>query len=237
MRIEPTSPLLALAFLPLLTAPALAGQDVVIFQDVPTVDELNGVLFGKRGEAAHGEAAQGETKPIALKTRSIRFRDQATPAAPLPEAPAAPAPAAVAVQESLPAPTPEPVQTASLGEAPAPAPGGGVALGFNILFRLNSTEMLPESKPYVDRLGEVLSLPENEGKSLVVVGHTDASGDEAYNQHLSEARAQAVRAYLADAWHVPIANLDVKGVGEGSPLPGTDPLDATNRRVEFYALN
>ena len=231
MRIEPTSPLLALVLVPMLAAPALAGQDVVIFKDVPTVDELNGVLFGKQ------ETADGEAKPMALKTRSIRFRDQATPAAPLPEAPAAAQAPAVAVQETLPTPTPVSVQTASLAEAPAPAQGEGVALGFNIRFGLNSTEMLPDSKPYIDRLGEVLSLPENKGKALLVVGHTDASGDETYNERLSQARAQAVRAYLTEAWHVPIANLDVRGVGESSPLPGTNPLDATNRRVEFYATN
>jgi outer membrane protein OmpA-like peptidoglycan-associated protein len=124
--------------------------------------------------------------------------------------------------------------------APAPAatppPPSGTALGLNILFAFNSTSVLPESVPYLERLGEVLTLPENQGKVVNIVGHTDASGGVAYNQALSEQRALAVGQYLVDVWRVDPNRLGVEGRGKSQPLAGTDPFDGINRRVEFYAI-
>ena len=120
--------------------------------------------------------------------------------------------------------------------APAPPPPAGTALGMNILFEYNSTNVLPESVPYLERLGEVLNLPENQGKVINIIGHTDATGSSAYNQGLSEQRALAVGQYLVDAWHISPDRLGVEGRGEAQPLAGTDPNDGVNRRVEFYAL-
>lgn len=184
-----------------------AAQDVVIFQDVPSVEELNAVLFGD------SEAAAAPTR-----TRSIRFHEEPAPARP---------PAASTGQVASAAPTVP-------ADLPPPA---GTALGLNILFEFDSTNVVAESIPYLERLGEVLSLPENQGRVINVVGHTDASGGAAYNQGLSERRALAVGQYLVDAWQVDPARLGVEGRGKVQPLPGTDPYDGINRRVEFYALD
>ena len=195
-----------------LPAAVADAQELVIFRDVPSVDELNSVLFG----APEGETAEP-------KTRSIRFHEAAPPAQP--------------------APTQEPTTTAGevastapVAPTPAPPPPSGTALGLNILFEFNSTSVLAESIPYLQRLGEVLTLPENSTKVVSVVGHTDATGGAAYNQSLSEQRALAVGQYLVDTWQIDPNRLAVEGRGKSQPLAGTDPFDGINRRVEFYAL-
>jgi OmpA-OmpF porin, OOP family len=183
-------------------------QDIVLFQDVPSVEELNAVLFG-------GDAA---AEPAPMKTRAIRFHEEQPPARPAPEA------------------TGQVASTAPAAPAPAPPPPSGTALGLNILFEFNSTSVLPESIPYLERLGEVLTLPENAGKVVNIVGHTDASGGAAYNQTLSEQRALAVGQYLVATWQIDPNRLGVEGRGKSQPLAGTDPHDGINRRVEFYAI-
>jgi outer membrane protein OmpA-like peptidoglycan-associated protein len=182
------------------------AQDVVLFQDVPSVEELNAVLFGNAEEAA--------AEP---KTRAIRFHDEPEPARPPAESTGQVASAAETVPADLP-------------------PPAGTALGLNILFEFNSVNVLPESIPYLERLGEVLSLPENETKVVSIIGHTDASGSVAYNQGLSEQRALAVGQYLVDTWQIDPNRLGVEGRGKSQPLAGTDPYDGINRRVEFYAI-
>ena len=184
-----------------------AAQDVVLFQDVPSVAELNAVLFGSTEEAA--------AQP---KTRAIRFHDEPEPTRP---------PAASTGQVA---------STAGSVPTPAPPPPAGTALGLNILFEFDSTNVLAESIPYLERLGEVLSLPENQEKVVSVIGHTDASGGAGYNQSLSELRALAVGQYLVDVWQVDPNRLAVEGRGKAQPLAGTDPYDGMNRRVEFYAI-
>ena len=124
-------------------------------------------------------------------------------------------------------------QSASLDPV-APA---GEKLAFNIQFSFDSTKILTASIAFVDRLGEVLNAPDNLGRPLMIVGHTDASGAESYNWHLSQARAVAIRDYLVGVWNVDPATLAIDARGESEPLNGFSPFDATNRRVEFWALN
>ena len=221
LRRLPLSTLLLSSTLVLAPLAAFA-QETVIFQDVPTVDELNTVLFGKPADQA--------APP--MKTRAIRFHGAAAAAPPQAVAPAP------GQAEAAPAPAPEAAVASTAPMAPAPPPPpSGTALGMNILFAYNSTEVLPESVPYLQRLGEVLNLPENQDKVIDIIGHTDATGSAAYNQSLSEKRALAVGQYLVDTWHIPPERLGVEGRGESQPLAGTDPNDGVNRRVEFYAVN
>lgn len=72
---------------------------------------------------------------------------------------------------------------------------------------------------------------------ILIEGHTDARGSRAYNQHLSEQRALAVRDRLVSAG-VPPDWLDVKGYGEDRPLDRseTEAAYAANRRVGFVNL-
>lgn len=213
-----------------LAAPPAFAEEIVIFKSVPSAEEVNNVLFGKGG----AEAAGGRTRSLRLgdpssgaggaRTRAISMHNSAQDAgAVTPVAQEAPAAAPVAAVN-----TPE----------PAAAPSStGVGLGFNLQFDFDSVDLVSDSKAYIDRLGEVLGDPENAGKQLLIVGHTDGSGSDGYNTELSERRAVAIRNYLTTTWSIDPSLLRIKGAGESQPLDGTDSLDGVNRRVEFFAMN
>jgi len=69
--------------------------------------------------------------------------------------------------------------------------------------------------------------------SVSVVGHTDGRGGVAYNQKLSERRAEAVRKYLVDHG-IAADKIKTSGKGKSSPIADnkTDEGRAKNRRVE-----
>jgi outer membrane protein OmpA-like peptidoglycan-associated protein len=185
--------------------PAAAGQVAIFDGTVPQPSQLADILWPDAAPAA---------RPYGL-TRSIRLSVD----------PAPPAPAAA----------PGPVQVAAAQPDAGPQAGGPDAFGFPIRFAFDSAEMLPESRPYLDSVGQMLRLPKAQGRRVLIVGHTDARGGEAYNQILSERRAVAVRAYLAGRFGIPAELLLVEGEGKREPLPGLDPRAPENRRVEFHA--
>ena len=71
-----------------------------------------------------------------------------------------------------------------------------------------------------------------------LVGHTDSRGTAAYNQDLSERRAQSVRAFLLERQEGLRGSLEARGEGESRPLApdNTDQAHALNRRVEVRVL-
>ncbi|MDH3662896.1 MAG: OmpA family protein [Alphaproteobacteria bacterium] len=220
-----------------LAAPPAFAEEIVIFKSVPSAEEVNNVLFGKGG----AEAAGGRTRSLRLGdsssgaglggTRAISMHNSAQDAGVgTPVAQETPAAAPVATANTS-------VAAANTSE-PAAAPSStGVGLGFNLQFDFDSVELVSDSKAYIDRLGEVLGNPDNAGKQLLIVGHTDGSGSDGYNTELSERRAVAIRNYLTTTWSIDPSLLQIKGAGESQPLDGTDPLDGVNRRVEFFAMN
>jgi outer membrane protein OmpA-like peptidoglycan-associated protein len=105
-----------------------------------------------------------------------------------------------------------------------------------INFEFDSTRILPQSLPLLDSVGQMLELPEVRGESLVVEGHTDASGAEAYNQNLSERRATAIRDYLVASFGVKAERLIIVGYGKTRPYDGSDPTNPLNRRAAFRPL-
>ena len=72
---------------------------------------------------------------------------------------------------------------------------------------------------------------------LRIVGHTDASGNAAYNQRLSVLRAEEVRRFFVNDCGIDGKRLEAVGVGEQFPLPAQDPYAGENRRVEFQAMS
>jgi outer membrane protein OmpA-like peptidoglycan-associated protein len=139
-------------------------------------------------------------------------------------------------QTPPPAPEPEPGQQAAARDEPPPEEPGGAAVGFNIQFALGSAELLPAALPFIDSVGEMLTLERTAGNRIFIAGHADATGPSEYNQALSEARARAVRDYLVDRFAIDPGRLEIAGYGDTQPLPGTDPVDGINRRVEFQPL-
>ncbi len=72
---------------------------------------------------------------------------------------------------------------------------------------------------------------------IQIVGHTDSDGDAAYNQQLSERRANSVADVLLDAG-IPFSRIQTFGRGESQPLASNlDPAGKSeNRRVEIVIL-
>jgi outer membrane protein OmpA-like peptidoglycan-associated protein len=105
-----------------------------------------------------------------------------------------------------------------------------------INFEFDSTRILPQSLPLLDSVGQMLDLPEARSESLVIEGHTDASGAEAYNQGLSERRAGAIRDYLVASFGVKAERLIIVGYGKTRPYDGSDPSNPLNRRAAFRPL-
>lgn len=101
-----------------------------------------------------------------------------------------------------------------------------------IEFDFDRSELRPAERELLSRIAGILLT--TQGFSLYVYGHTDDVGTEAYNQALSERRANAVRDYLVEAG-IDSAIIESRGYGKSSPLvPGdTDEARQKNRRVEI----
>ncbi len=97
-------------------------------------------------------------------------------------------------------------------------------------FAFDSAELTAEDKAELDRIAARLTELEFVGGTAT--GHTDSVGDEAYNQKLSERRAQAVVDYLAAKGVAP-GRITAIGMGETKPLAdnATEEGRAENRRV------
>lgn len=73
------------------------------------------------------------------------------------------------------------------------------------------------------------------GSIIAVTGHTDKGGNAEVNEALSLARAEAVRWALIGRG-IPADGLRAAGVGATQPIPGLDPGDPANRRIEFSVI-
>lgn len=111
--------------------------------------------------------------------------------------------------------------------------GEGIAVTFDsgILFAVNQAQLQPAGQQNLRDL--VASLEEYEGTDVLVVGHTDSTGSNEYNQGLSERRADAARNFLVGAGLAP-DRVTAMGRGEEEPIAdnSTDAGRQANRRVE-----
>jgi outer membrane protein OmpA-like peptidoglycan-associated protein len=71
----------------------------------------------------------------------------------------------------------------------------------------------------------------------VIAGHTDAVGGDAFNQDLSERRADAIKRYLTDKYGVAAASLVTVGYGKSKLKDPSAPTSPVNRRVQVVNLN
>lgn len=178
--IQPILLILAL----LAKVPVVAAEEVRLFTQPPSADEMGQLLFPDK--------ATGE-----LKTRSLTFtQSQAAP---------------------------EPTKAS-------------VAIALPIQFDFDSARLREEAKPYLDEVGRMLTMDRFAQERLTIEGHTDARGSAAYNDRLSLRRAQAVKQYLTSKFSIQPERLRIVGLGETRPLPGKEPFDPLNRRVELHRV-
>src|SRR5258708_11638946 len=79
-------------------------------------------------------------------------------------------------------------------------------IDLEINFDYNSADISKKSLPSVQALGKALTNPDLKGSTFVVAGHTDAVGSDAFNQDLSERRAESVQRYLVEKVSIPGAH-------------------------------
>lgn len=106
----------------------------------------------------------------------------------------------------------------------------------DLQFDTSSATIRPIGRQKLDE--EVLPvLRKNPDLRLRIDGHTDSRGSEAYNQSLSERRAQSVKDYLVGAG-ISADRLEVRGFGESRPIAPNDTPEnlQLNRRTELTVL-
>jgi OOP family OmpA-OmpF porin len=151
---------------------------------------------------------------------------------------AAPAPAPAPVARPAPAPAPMPAP-APVAKPPAPAPAAPVSekvtFAADAFFDFDKAVLKPEAKAKLDDL-----VSKTSGIALeviIAVGHTDSVGSDAYNQKLSVARSEAVKAYLTSKG-VEKNRVYTEGKGEKQPVADNKTAEgrAKNRRVEIEVV-
>lgn len=108
----------------------------------------------------------------------------------------------------------------------------------DVLFDFDQYDIRADARPVLDRLAEAL-MPLAD-VSITITGHTDWMGSDAYNQTLSERRANAVRDWLAGLG-VDADLIETEGRGESEPVASNARADGSddpegrqlNRRVVF----
>lgn len=110
---------------------------------------------------------------------------------------------------------------------------GSVLVAYNgrALFEFDSSVLTGAGKGALDVLTAKLN-SQDSIKSIEIVGHADSVGTDAYNQNLSELRAESVKSYLQESLRT--VAVTASGLGESSPIADNDTEQgrSQNRRVD-----
>lgn len=104
-----------------------------------------------------------------------------------------------------------------------------------IEFAFDSAALEDAQKPKLQKLCNVMRSADIQ--LFRIIGHTDASGSDDYNERLSRLRAEEVQRFFINDCGIAAGRLEAVGLGERSLLEDTDPDSDQNRRVEFQALS
>ena len=107
-----------------------------------------------------------------------------------------------------------------------------VTLSGSVLFRSAESTLMSSARVKLDQMATALLAIR--ARNIIVEGNTDSQGSEAYNQDLSQRRADAVRDYLVQRSY-PADRIQSRGRGEGNPIANNASPEgrANNRRVEI----
>jgi OOP family OmpA-OmpF porin len=106
-----------------------------------------------------------------------------------------------------------------------------------VLFAFDSADLTEGGKRVIEEQRKEVRPELAEAFEVIVIGHTDSTGDAQYNQGLSERRAKAVRDYL-ESTGVPAGIMRVLGRGKNRPIASNDTEEGRvlNRRVEAVVI-
>jgi outer membrane protein OmpA-like peptidoglycan-associated protein len=110
------------------------------------------------------------------------------------------------------------------------------AIDVEVQFGRGSAMLGAAAVSRLETLGADLAKPELKGATLLVAGHADASGGDAYNQRLSQRRAGAVKRFLVGRFKLPDETVIAVGQGRTQPKNPADPFAGENRRVRIALL-
>lgn len=135
------------------------------------------------------------------------------------------------VPAAAPAPAPKPAPPPPPPPPPPPEVGTNIMSLEGYYFEFDKAQLRPEAQPKLENAVKVLT--ENPTVNVTLEGHTDSVGSDAYNQGLSERRANAVNDALV-SMGIDASRLTVVGYGEAKPVASNDTAEgrAQNRRVD-----
>ena len=109
------------------------------------------------------------------------------------------------------------------------------AVGAGVPFELNKSDITPNVASILDLISPIIKKYAN--SNFLIEGHTDTSGPKAFNQVLSERRAESVKSYLVSSG-IAETRLSTVGYGEERPAQSnrTRKGRISNRRVEFKVV-
>lgn len=169
-------------------------------------------------------------------TNELCWRDSSwTPATAAPGCDGALAvPASVQVPQASYTP-PAPAQELAPTPVLVAPPAQKMTYATDTFFDFDKSVLKPKGKEKLDALlGEMQSMRLD---VIIIVGHTDSLGSDAYNEKLSLRRSEAVGAYLV-SHGVDKSRVSTKGMGESQPVADNKTKDgrAQNRRVEIEVV-
>ena len=194
---------------------ALAGEAIYLSNDASRCEIFRGLNRDVPPECE---------LPAGMKTRSIRLHNQ---------------PAALAEPQGTQSVAATANDFGTLQNDPAPAPHApqSFSIAMRIQFEYDSYRLTSDARSTLDGVALVLNDDLMQGKQILVEGHADATGSDAYNFDLSALRAQAVKDYLVDVHGIDRERLQALGRGETELYDAANPTSGVNRRVEFTNLN
>ena len=107
---------------------------------------------------------------------------------------------------------------------------------YGIYFDVDKSEVKAASFPLVEEISKILK--GNPELKIRIEGHTDSSGEDSYNQGLSEKRSRAIMQLLITKFSVNSNQLEAAGFGESRPIGNNNTSEgrAQNRRVELVKI-
>lgn len=106
------------------------------------------------------------------------------------------------------------------------------ALPFSITYDVDQYTVSEDQMGKINAIAQIMK--DNEDVNFDIIGYCDYSGSDAYNQKLSERRAENVKKLLVRRG---IAEDRLSTEGKGKTMPFGDIKNAINRRVSFYRVN